>query len=251
MTNINTFRQELRTIVKALLPQLRESKIREDQDAFNQGMDQVMPRLKTYLKYWLRSAVKAGVIPSGKYKVEDFSDELYILAYEHIHEVHEDKDFNAWLFKKAHELIEEAEIEAELDKYFFENIEKYSKVEWDDLEEKFTVDGDGDLMPEEELDDPSYFKNEYDLADVFIEDKESEIIEKLNEGLSDEQINRHVNMILLNLATPVRKVFNLKFRQEFSPEEIAYIQRISIDQVETYLLQARDSIRLSFEKRYI
>ena len=250
MTTNKTYRRELHAIVRDTFNQLQKIKEQNDQAAFNYSMEKILPGVKKYIARWLNRAIKDGKIPAGKYKVEDFVDELYIMAYDHIHEVKEDRNLHSWIFKKADELLEDTEVEEDFDHFFFKNLDNYTKAEWEEMEEKFSADGDGDLVMEEELDDNSYAKNDYVLEDVIIEDKEKDIIEKLNTELKAAQINRHINLVLHQLATPIQTVFDLNVKQAFLPDEIAQIKQISIQQVEQYLTQARESIRISFEKRF-
>lgn len=249
--NIQSWRKEFHTLVTSTFPRLVEMKEQNDRKGFNELMMKLLPGVKKYIARRLGTAVRNGQIPSMKYKVEDFVDELFIKAYDHIQEVKADKDFHAWLFKKADELLEDAIVEEEFDNTFFENIDNYGKLEWDEMEEKFSTDGNGHLLMEEELDDISYPKHDYTLADVFVEDKSDDLIEKLNRELNEAEIHRHIDVVLQRMPANLSTVFDLAVNQHFPLDEIATIKQLAIEEVERQLAEARRLIRLSFEKRFL
>ncbi len=250
-TIYKTSKREFHVLINEIFPTLNIFKKENSQLEFNHAIGKLLPEVKKYIAKWLSHAVNDNKAPAGKYKVEDFVDELYIQAYDHFHEVKNSNNLHNWLFEKTDELLEDVEVEEEFDNYFIDNIDNYTKVEWDAMEENFSTDGGGDFVMIEELDDHSYSKNEYVLEDVFIEDHEQELIAKLSKQLSREQINRHVDMVLRRLSIPVRTVFDLAIIQQFKINEIAQIKHTSIQEVQKILIRARNVIRVSFEKRYL
>lgn len=228
-------------------------RLKEDneQTEFNKTMQQLLPDVKGYIARRLSAAVRNGHLPSGKYKVADFTDELYLMAFEQIKEVEDEKELLPWLFKKADELIADTMTSEEFNEFFFENIDKYTQKEWQQMQVDFSTDGDGDLMLLEEFDDPSYPDYAYSLKDAFVEESpENKWLEKLNAELSDAEIHKHIDMVLHRLPTPMRSVYDLAVNQRFEPYEIAKIKRISVYQVERYLSQAQSSIQKSIKKRF-
>ncbi|MGB5820831.1 MAG: sigma-70 family RNA polymerase sigma factor [Saonia sp.] len=223
----------------------------DEQAEFNNTMQRLLPEINGYIARRLSAAVRNGHLPSGKYKVEDFTDELYLKAFDRIKEVEDEKDLFPWLFKKADELLEDTMATEEFNESFFENIENYTQAEWKAMQTNFSTDGDGDLMLLEEFEDPSYPKHEYILADTLIEENpEQKWLEKLNKALSKDDIHQHIDMVLHQLPAPMRSVYDLSVNQRFQPYEIAKIKRISVYQVERYLSQAQHTIRKSFVQRF-
>ena len=233
-----------------VLPTLKQQKQVKNQAAFNENVTPMLAGINRYLSRRLTYAVSKELIPEGKYKVEDFIDELYILAYEHILEVKEDHHLYRWLFGKADEIFEEAVIEEDFDHTFFENIDDFAKPGLDAMEENFSTDGDGDLMMVEELDDLSYPKFDYTLQDVFIEDYEQGIIEKLEKDLTQERINQQFDKLLHQLPAPNQTVFELNVQQQMSIEDIAVIRKIPVIKVIQHLDNAKKWIRLNFVNKY-
>ncbi|MEZ5022249.1 MAG: hypothetical protein R2728_03105 [Chitinophagales bacterium] len=76
------------------------------------------------------------------------------------------------------------------------NIKNMADYKRDELGKwkNFSTDGDGDFVMEEELDDQSYHKNDYELSDVFVDNEEEDhIIQTLDEKLSKERFNEHAS----------------------------------------------------------
>ncbi|RMG80967.1 MAG: sigma-70 family RNA polymerase sigma factor [Bacteroidetes bacterium] len=242
--------RDMKKEAEKIFPKLKTVRENKDKPAFAEIIKTFWPDIKHYITKNLVGAVRKGQIPARKYKVEDLMDDLFILAYEHFHEVKSEKDFYVWLYKKADELLSDIIAESDFDRSFIENIDKFQQYEWDEMEEEFSVDGDGDLVMIEELDDLSYPKNDYTLNDVFVDEAEAPLIETLSQKLSTEEINRHIDMVLSQLAAPVRSAFDLAVKKQFKPAEIATIKSVSVEQVEAWLTEARQVLRTSFERRY-
>jgi len=245
-----TARQEFQGLVDNAFDHLKKSHQANNREDFNSQLEKVLLGVRRYITHRLSAAIANGYVPSGQFKVDDFVSDLYLVAYDKFHEVQNIKDLRGWLIKKTDELLEDTITDEEFDNYFFENIDNYTQQEWDAMDEKFSTDGDGDLVMEEELDDSSYPKYNYTLKDAFIEDHEDELIEKLNKELSEEEIHRHIDMVVHKLPIRMRTVFNLAVNHHFTPDEIAEIQSISEQEAIRHLIDARSAIRISFENKY-
>jgi len=221
-----------------------------DTEAFNTEMQKMLPEVKKYLSKRLAAAISKGALPKGKYKVDDFIDQLYIEAFDQMSKKDEPNAFYPWLFKKADELFEDTLTDEEFDEFFFKNIENYSKEEWKQMEEKFSTDGDGDLVMLDQLDDISYHQNDYSLKDVFAEDIEPEIIKKLDRELSQNEVASHFSIILDQLPLKIQSVYDLAIYHKFEPKDIAVIKWASIEEVNQMLNTTKHVVKTSFEKRF-
>ena len=230
---------------------LRKMKEEDDQSSFNLYIQKVFPQIEKYVEAQLKTAIKKHDVHEGKYKVADFMDELYIKAFEHIHEIEAGEFFKIWLYRTADKLLEEAITEDEFDDFFFKNIDEFTQAEWDEMEEHYSTDGDGDFVMEEELDDLSYDKNDYQLKDVFIEEEEEKhILDAVDKNIGRAGFNQHVKTILPKLSKLSASILELFSRQKLNHEEIAEIKGITVDQVQAYLDEARKAIKLSLMNRY-
>jgi DNA-directed RNA polymerase specialized sigma24 family protein len=118
------------------------------------------------------------------------------------------------------------------------------------MQEKFSTDGDGDLLMIEELDDNSYNHNDYILNHVFVEDKEKSIIKKIDNHLSEEEIQHHLAMVLHNLPLSIRNVFELHTIENLELEEIAQIRNNTLQEVQALFKKAKKALLVSFMNRY-
>lgn len=230
--------------------QLSKMRARNERENFDRLMAEFMPAVQFYLNRLLISAVATGQLPSGKYKVNDFSDEVFITVYDRFEEVENEKEFRPWLFKLTDEVWDDIVTESEFDNLFFKNIDQYTQVEWDAMEEKFSIDGDGDLVPDDEADEPFFQYYNYTLNDVFIEDEEEEFIEKVSLKIDSERIIRHLDLILKKVPVPLKSVFELSKKLGFELDQIAKIKGISPEKAQEKLKIVEGYVRTSLENRF-
>ena len=242
--------KEFHIFVASTYSDLKKVRNAGDKKTFNELLLKTLPQVKRYITKRLNTALSKGNLPRGKYRPDDFIDQLFIEVYDHFEEIENKVDLYPWLFKKADELLEDTIVDEEFDEVFFENIDDFSKPAWDAMEEKFSTDGDGDLLMMEEFDDSSYPKNDYVLNHVFVEDDSKEITAQLDKKLGEEKIRRHADMVLHQLPLPMRAVFKLATEYQFTLQEIAIIRNQSFDEVQQLLVNARKSLETSFFNRH-
>ena len=153
-------KKEFNVFVASTFSDMVQFKKENDKLDFNNLLLKDLHQVKRYITKRLSTALTKGNLPKGKYKVDDFIDQLFIEVYDHFDEVQNKEELHLWLFKKADELLDDTIADEEFDDYFFRNIDDYSKPEWDAMEEKFSTDGGGDYVMIDELDDISYPKND-------------------------------------------------------------------------------------------
>jgi len=253
MENQTTYfkiQKELRISVKQTFPELMKLKKEANKVAFNTLLLKIMPSIRSYIIQRMKTAIQKNHFPKNKYVPNDFIDQLFIETYDHIEKFTNENEFYIWLYKKTNELLDDVITEEEFDDLFFKNINDYSKREWDQMEEVFTVESDGDLVMNEELADISYHQNPYTIKDVFIENTESDLIKKIDKTLHQEQVDKHIQFIMHNLPAQTRNVFELYTKQHLTIPEIAEIRNISIIDAKQTLDGARKSLKASLLNRY-
>ncbi|MFC4634607.1 RNA polymerase sigma factor [Dokdonia ponticola] len=243
-------RKELQISIKQALPSLVKLKKEKNRIAFNQLLLEILPEIRRYIIKKVHNAIQKGHFSKNKHTANDFIDQLFIEVYDHIEDFSNEDEFYVWLYKKTNELIDDVITEEEFDNLFFQNIDDYSKNEWDQMQEKYTVESDGDLIMKEELNDISYHKDTYKLDDVFIENTEKELVQKIDKTLHQEEVDRHIQMVFHNLPLPMQNVFELFTKQHLTLSEIAEIRKTTIEEVQQLLHDARKSLKVSFSKRY-
>lgn len=253
MKNQTTYykiRKELRITIKQTLSELIKFKKDENKVAFNKLLLDVIPDIRPYIIKRIKTAIQKNHFPKNKYVPNDFIDQLFIETYDHIENITNEDEFYVWLYKKTNELLDDAITEEEFDDLFFQNIDDYSKQEWDQMEEKFTAESDGDLIMKEELTDISYHQNPYTIKDVFIENNEGELIKKIDETLHQDQIDKHVQFVLHNLPLQTRNVYELFTKHHLTLTEIAEVRGLSIPDAKQLLDNARKLLKASVFNRY-
>lgn len=243
-------KKEFNVFVASTFSDLAQYRTEKKQAAFNTLLLTSLYQVKRYIAKRLTTALSKGNLPKGKYKADDFIDQLFIEAYDHFGEVTKGKELHPWLFMKADELLEEAMVEEEFNDSFLKNIDDYSKPEWDEMEENFSTDGGGDLVMIEDLDDMSYPKNDYILNHVFVEDNKQEMMDKIDRDLTQDEINKHIELVLYKLPSPMSVVFELVTEYHFTLTEIALIRYTPFEEVQQLFEAARTSLQTSFLKRY-
>ncbi len=244
-------KKEFDVFVASTFFDLKKYKRENKQAAFNKLLLTDLYEVKRYIIKRLSTALTKGNLPQGKYKADDFIDQLFIEVYDHIDEVENEKQLYPWLFKKANDLLEDKIDEEEFDDFFLKNIDTYTQPEWDEMEEKFSTDGGGDLLMIEELDDMSYNHNDYTLNHVFIEDDEKDWIEKIDKDLSAKDIENQIALVLHHLPLEMRTVFQLSTVKHLELVEIAEITNITIEAVKLHLATAKKALKVSFINRYL
>tara|TARA_R110000765_G_scaffold36761_8_gene81932 strand:+ start:6554 stop:7312 length:759 start_codon:yes stop_codon:yes gene_type:complete len=248
---METVINDVRIIMKETYSKLVSFKRKENRESFNSELLKVLPQIYRYVSKRLNSAVANGKLNKGMFNPNDFTDQLFIEVYDNIDDIKTENELHIFLFKKVDELLEDSLVEEEFDHVFFDNIDTYSKPEWDAMEENYTQDGDGDFLLLEELDDKSVDKSNYSLNQVFITEEEKQLADRLDESLNKERIYRHIQLVLDKMNMPMRTVFELYANEGLTTEEIAEIRKATLSQVEELLSSARKLLKDSFEKRFL
>lgn len=248
---METVINDVRIIMKETYSNLVSFKRKENRESFNSELLKVLPQINRYVSKRLNSAVANGKLNKGMFNANDFTDQLFIEVYDNIDDIKTENELHIFLFKKVDELLEDSLVEEEFDHVFFENIDTYSKIEWDAMEENYTQDGDGDFLLLEEMDDKSLDKSNYSLNHVFITEEEKKLADKLDASLNKERIYRHTQLVLDKMNMPMRTVFELFANEGLTTEEIAEIRKTTLAQVEELLSSARKLLKDSFEKRFL
>jgi RNA polymerase sigma factor (sigma-70 family) len=237
--------------VESYWVKLTATKQLDNKERFNSTMLALIPEMRKYIAHSLKVQLNKGTIVKGNHEIDEFINDLFIEAYTRFSDFDISKAFSNWLYTKLDEIIEDAAIEDQFNAVFFKNIDSYTQIEWDSMEEQYTVDGGGDFVMQEDLESSAaserYF---YTLNDVFVESKDQELIERLDQVLGKERIHNHINMILHNLSSANRNLFDLAATQKLSLADISEIKRLSADTVKKTLKEVRDNLIVSFDYRF-
>ncbi|MFT0714733.1 sigma-70 family RNA polymerase sigma factor [Flagellimonas lutimaris] len=231
--------------------ELRQLKQQGDTHAFGNHLIAILPEVRSYMTKRFNTALGKGMLPKGKYKIDDFIDQLFLEAFEHFDEVTNKWDLNPWLFKKADMLLDEVIEEEEFDEVFFENIDTYSQLEWKSMEEKFSTDGDGDYVMLEELDDISYHGRDYLLKNIFLDEDKKDLMAKLDRQQERDTIAKHIDLVLYHMSEQMQSIYQLYAEQRFGVREIARIKNIAVEEVQQLLNKAKEHLESSLYYRFL
>lgn len=244
-------KNNFRLIVEEFYTTLVTLKKEKDQKNFNKELLKFIPVINGYVANRLKMAVLNGTLNKNMFRPNDFTDQLFIDVYDHLDEISNESELHTFLFEKVDQALEDSLIEEEFDHLFFDNIDTYTKPEWDAMEEKYSRDGGGDFVLLEELDDSTLNKNNYTLDHVFITNEEKDLAKMLDANLNKERIERHIKLVLNKMSVPMRTVFQLYADQGFTTMEIAKIRKTTLKEVAKLLVEARQILKDSFAKRFL
>ncbi len=187
----------------------------------------------TYIRRRLKSAELTTAVNRGKFKVQELLNELYISVYERLEEVpDEESSIVTWVYCLADELLEKKFREVEFEREYLSELDHLVEAEYGSLEESFTVDGDLEIVPLEELNDFPEPTDWYAADDLIYEEDEDSLLNKLTLQLHQRDIHRVMEKELAKLPLKERTIMDLYLIDQMSPQEIAEIKGIPRDEVE-------------------
>ncbi len=196
-----------------------------------------LDELTRYCANRLRTAVAQGVIRRGMYSANDLTDEVYLRVCRQFGKVGpEDLDrIKIEMFRTANTLLDEI-ISTESVSLQGLNIGDVLRDELRAMEEKYTIDAEGELIPYEDLDDISYQQEreegEFYLLEPGFEDELIKALD-LEESVirADDRYRRRLAGLYLNLPAMSRLLLDLSTRGGLSVEEIARVCTLETDEV--------------------
>lgn len=226
--------------------QLIEYRKQDDRDKFNELMDVLLPEIKEYTENWLKRAEESHQVDIGQYKVEDFIGELYIAAYDHIEEVKEDKRLYVWMLSKVNQIMEDKITDDNFDATFFKSINEYVTQEQASMDERLTVNDEGEVVLEDSLDatmnDTVDEKYRYTVKEVFVDHADEDIVEKIKLHLKAKDVDNAVHNIINVSTLQEKSIIDLYTVHRLSVLEIAEVTKIESQNVQKVISQLQWSI---------
>lgn len=227
-------------------PQLIEYRKQDDRDKFNELMDILLPEIKEYTENWLKRAEESHHVDIGQYKAEDFIGELYIAAYDHIEEVKEDKRLYVWMLSKVNQIMEDKITDDNFDATFFKSINEYVDQEQASMDERLTVNDEGEVVLEDSLDatmnDTVDKKYRYTVEEVFVDHADEDIVEKIKLHLKAKDVDIAVHNIINASTLQEKSIIDLYTIHRLSVLEIAEVTKIESKNVQKVISQLQWSI---------
>ncbi len=199
----------------------------KEKEHFEQLLKQLLPHIRNYVLRYLKLYGK------GKHLVvdiKDVMDEVISNIYNRFEERPDKAEYlSAWCYKVAFETLQKIFHDKSEESTGDVDVSKLAKKELDVMNEKYTVDGDGDYIMYEELDDISY-RNFKFSDEVVLNDKLEEEPGVLHE-IEEEEFHDLVVEVLETLPEEERQIFEHYWLDEMTEEEIAQATGKSKDEV--------------------
>ena len=163
-----------------VVKQLAQHKEENDFKQFYNKIAALEPDLRKFMTRSLKAAENQGAIDRGFYNADELLDEIYLEVFKEFADFMDKEKIKTILFSKAVQKIEEKKIvEQETPDYL--PTEQMLKQELDALDEQYTMDADGDLILNTELDDISYKQSTERPIKVILDTTlEQQLIKKLD-----------------------------------------------------------------------
>ncbi len=228
--------------------QLNTYKNNNQLDKFFEHLNENLPNLKRFIKQKLHIAEKNGIIPKGFYAPEDIIDEVYQIIYEEFDPNWTENQIKTKIFQLAIDKLNQI-LKQESQKPEKIDIDTLIEQETRFLDEKITIDADGEFVLVDELDDISYqqakAQPQYLILERPIEEKLLELYDKdSKEQLTKTQEN---NFWKLYKYTPAQSklVIELLVFAGLSTDEITDITEIPQNNVKKIITTFKNKLRKS------
>ena len=232
----------------AMADNLAEMNRESEKKHFLDLLEKSLPALKGYLRRRIRQAEQYRQMRLRAGSAKDLLDELYLRLYDSYRLHIDSRDtFIVWLYREADRLLEER-MNVEENDIKVEDIEQLRKQERKSLEEQITVDGDGDIVMQEEFEefDPEFLSESREM-DIYglhlIIDEEEKLLDAMESGSGDEDLAKRVMRVLAALPQRQQEVYELYYLEELNPEQIALIKDMNVEEVNKTLEKVREYVQ--------
>ena len=209
------FRRKIRPTYKE---KINKTQLHQEvQEAFEKYVEEIMPRLYSFVLKEVRNRVYQGQLKSGDIQVKDVLDEAILQVAESIK--------NTTKFKKK-------EVANSLYRHIINIINKWTK------ERRRQLSMLDKTIPPEEIDTELY--EFYQPDDILhMEDLIPDNIETPEEALENEEMQKAIDQVISMMPDKWRQAFRLIELESFSTDEVAMIQDCSSEDVKKKLEMAR------------
>jgi len=227
---------------------LKRLKNEGSKELFESLLKILLRQMPNYIKRRLQSAQAARYVKKGRFELQELIDELYLIIYDNIEEIpSEPNESRIWLYQKTDELLNEKLKEAEFEKNNMEQLENLEEIQFEDMEETFSVDAEYEIVPAEDLDDYKLSYEKYTANDLFVSEDEESILSDIMLTFNRDEIHAIIQKELLYLPVMKRTILDLYLLEQLSVEEIASIKKLSELEVEAIIRE----VTLSLKKKLV
>jgi RNA polymerase sigma factor (sigma-70 family) len=231
---------------------LTELKKEDDSEVFVALLKKALPGLRGYLRRKVKTAQLSYTLRVKAKKAADLVDELYLRLYNKYNgHIDNFQDFQKWLYNEADRLVDEI-IETEKGRTSKESVEQLLKYSNRELEEIYSVDGDGEYVMLDEINDPTYHSGDplFDEGieqyyEIFSDEEEiaKGILNKTEDDLSLHELEMNIHHLLNTFDAKDQSIFDLYMFEHLELEDIAVIKDIEVTKVEETINRIKETLK--------
>lgn len=192
-------------------------------ETFNETIISLIPTLKSYILNYL---VEHGLNKKSELTVPELFDEIYLMLYNDITERPTDETrVLGWIFSKAKKWLDNYLEQTSNTSRGNIDIQSLGMQELSSLEEKFTMDADGELVMFEDLDDISYFNEQMAMH---YEKGEFDVLLPQEDFT---ELNDTVREVLRSFDPKAKLIYEMYWFNDMTEQEIAETVDWHLEQV--------------------
>ncbi|UOB17732.1 hypothetical protein [Abyssalbus ytuae] len=223
----------------------------QNHEEFGKKILSAVPHLHPYVKHRLYIFETSGIIPRNMYKISGIIDDAILQYYETFEQEDVDSiELKLRLFRLTNERLDELQKNEEWHLNTL-STSKILKKELNQLEEKFKLDIDEDLIMDEELDDISYHQGEEQKERFLYDDAEQNIIKSLEINDLRSEMNtekrKRLNKIYSWLPVETSNLIDLYVFGKLNYQEIGIVKNIDAGEVKKIITTVRKSFRKNLD----
>ncbi len=227
--------------------ELEQLKKENNFEHFYDKISSYVPSLNDFVARKLKIAESIGVLDNKFFKTNDILNEVYLEVFNSFNSKIERKDLKMMLFEKCVEKIDEKTISGHQFQNHI-NIDEILKEELQTMNEKFTVDGDGDFILYDELDDISYRQDDFKPTHFILDESlEKLMTEKLNLEdltLQSDKKRKLLGSLFYKMPPKSRYIVELYVFGNQSVEDIAEILHLQEERVNEVIDTIKEKFKL-------
>jgi len=196
-----------------LLAKMEKSKA-ESIETFNETIISLIPTLKSYILNYL---VENGLGKKSELTLPELIDEIYLMLYDSITERPTDNTLVlGWIFSKTKKWLDNFLVQSANANLGQIDTQSLAMQEISSLEEKFTMDADGELIMFEELDDISFFNEQ-----MVLHHEKSEYDNLLLTQENISALNETVQKVVKSIDREDKLIYEMYWFNDMTEQEIA------------------------------
>ncbi|TRZ45287.1 hypothetical protein [Robertkochia solimangrovi] len=217
---------------------------------FGKMVLRVVPDIYPYIKHRLFLAETSGVVPKNMYKAGGLLDDAILRLYEKRETVNNLKELKILLFtcveKRLNKLYKQESFHKDT-----VSTSKILKKELQMMDEQYFLDAEEDIVMKDELDDISYHQEGGERPVFLYDDTEKNIVSMIAEKdhtiKLDTEKRLAIHRVYKWLPRKTSNILDLYLFGKMDFEEIALVQKVTIDEIREIMMSVRKSFRKNLE----